>query len=682
MLNANNLPLKNELDKLDKHIALTASSCGLAERYSRGKTTHTVHVWWARRPHSAMELLVREVLNKAHYAGENPAVLDIFGGGGTIPVEIAKAGGKAFAIDSNPLSIFIQRFLLEWSQISFSSLGKIETLKLLRESGMRVLNQLEKMTAPLFPLRSKAKNGTYPFVYFWSYRLICTECGFEFRLSKRPWISKKKGKRIFLEGIVDSKAQQEKIKIRYDAGGTPIDNWQKRRGVACPSCGHLHKCPSIKAASDVLEVVGYALSDKKGKVFQEPGDNALPEESMVRKTEHSLLKRLGVNLPNVCLPKWSGIVNPALYGIDTYSDFLNPRQRVVLLHLINILNKEIQRLSNQKGKETALFIGAALSGLIDQIVDWNCRLSMWISQNEQVGRAFCGPGISMLWDYVESDPAANGPSNLWDKLERIEAGVASLDIFNETPVIIKGHAQNLPFNDETLDAIITDPPYYDNVFYTVLADFFFVWKRLLFDTLVPEIFLKESTEDLDELVASTFRQGTPKAAHEWYTSEMSKALQESERVLKTGGKLALVYSHSSVGGWEAILTALRASGLFLDDVLPLNVERKARPRAISSSAVNTCVAFMASKKRHKKSQINPDDINVFFKEKVIPLIISLRAVGWDDRDIGIAAIAECVAYLANAKNVKGVSDRQSIIDVTTLLRPHLPGFRLQIRDSL
>jgi putative DNA methylase len=682
MLNANNIRLTTELKELDDHIAINASDCGLAERYGRGRTTHTVHVWWARRPHSAMELLVGEVLRKARDNGNIPVVLDIFGGGGTIPVEIARAGGQAFTIDCNPLSVFIQRSLLEWSQASFRSLGKPNTLRLLRESGKRILRQVAKVTSPLFPMRSKGQSGEYPFVYFWSYRLPCAKCGFEFRLSKRPWISKKRELQIFLESIIDNVAQQEKIRLRNTRRGAPTNNWQKRGGVVCPQCGHLHESPSIKSASDVLDVVGYVLPGRNGKVFKEPGNNALPDADLVQKTERALLKRLGVSLPAVCLPKWSGIVNPALYGMETYSEFLNPRQRVVLLHLIEQLNIEMQSVARREGQETALFIGAALSGLIDQIVDWNCRLSMWISQNEQIGRAFCGPGVSMLWDYVESDPAAHGPANLWDKLERIEAGVASLDIFAECPVVTKGWAQKLPFPNGKFDAVITDPPYYDNIFYNVLADFFFVWKRMLFGRLAPDIFKTESTTDSEELVASTFRQGTPLAAHGWYTTEMSKALQEAERVLKPHGKLALVYSHSSIGGWEAILGALRASGLFLDDVVPLNVERKARPRAMSSSAVNTCVAFIASKKKHTKKQIAVETLELFFEEKVIPLIKSLHRVGWDDGDVGIAALAECVAYLANAERVRGVSDREAIIKVATLLGPHVPEFRLQLRGSL
>jgi len=97
--------------------------------------------------------------------------------------------------------------------------------------------------------------------------------------------------------------------------------------------------------------------------------------------------------------------------------------------LIESLIDEYNHLCKSKTSSEAKFVIGNLSSFIDQLVDWNCRLSMWISQNEQVGRAFCGPGVPMLWDYVETDPVMNGPANLWKKLDRIVEGIGSIPQF-------------------------------------------------------------------------------------------------------------------------------------------------------------------------------------------------------------------------------------------------------------
>ncbi len=151
---------QSKLSKLNKSVAIPASEIGFAERYSRGKTSHTVHVWWARRPHSAMELLVKEVLRRTPRKN-SPAVLDLFGGGGTIPIEVANAGGHAYSIDCNPLSIFIQKSLLEWSQTAFNKIGKRRVLELLHSSGHRVLTRLGDAREDLPHLRVKLWLSTF-----------------------------------------------------------------------------------------------------------------------------------------------------------------------------------------------------------------------------------------------------------------------------------------------------------------------------------------------------------------------------------------------------------------------------------------------------------------------------------------------------------------------------------------
>ena len=321
---------EHDLRLIDKGtITLEASVSGQAERYRRGKTSHTIHVWWARRPHGAMRALtfaslmpdngeeVEHVLRglafanssnaeviddaqrllKSQYVG-GPKVLDVFGGGGTIPYEAALLGARVSALDYNPLSVFIQQSNLVFLQDAISELGLAELVRVSRDAGTRVLATVRDRTDDLFPLRrNRGEKGT--FAYFWSYRLHCEECGYEFLLMKRPWLSRKAGKFIGLTVTDGSLRQSATIKDFDDGDEAPATTaWQGRNGTACcPRCGRQHRNPSIQKCSDVLVAVGELL--KPGKAFKSAPKSVVPSDEYLEGRERQILKTHDLRLPRV-----------------------------------------------------------------------------------------------------------------------------------------------------------------------------------------------------------------------------------------------------------------------------------------------------------------------------------------------------------------------------------------------
>lgn len=681
-----------------------ASIAGHAERYRRGETSHTIHVWWARRPHSSMRMLAFASLCKStddramavlsnlenssgkeaqdilssQYA-EAPKVLDMFAGGGTIPFEAANIGAESYSIDSNGLSVFIQKCNLVYSQ----TIKPCQRVALIKESGERVLTTLTKRTEGVFPLRSQLdKNGASTFGYIWTYSIKCPKCNYRYYLMKRPWLSQKNGKRL-AAALINGKERQNVIIKEVEDSYEFISNWTGRFGqTKCPSCGYI--TDKIKISDTTNEIVAVAkLKQTKGKEFAPPPKNAIPDEEVLTKIEKTLLKKIKTSLPLTPLPKWSGIVNPAIYGIETYADFLNVRQRLVLLMLIECLIEEYAFLSKSKTSAEAKFVIGNLSSLIDQIVDWNCRLSIWISQNEQVGRAFCGPGVPMLWDYVETDTLMSGPANLWSKLDRIVEGVKSIPQFSFPVSVKRGVAQSLPFQEKYFDAIITDPPYYDNIYYTVLADFFYCWKRILLKNIEPELFEEESTDSTHELVASTFRNGDPETAHETYCRQLTLALLEAGRVLKDGGIISFIYSHGSFKGWEALIRAFRKSDLVITSVQPLSIERKHRPRGMSSEAVNTCVVFIGRKTKAKKSISELNDIERRVNGYCNGYAQALINSGWREQDVALAIFAQGVGLLSNCESVgQEVELTKSLASIEKRIKKFFPSFKIIDRNPL
>jgi putative DNA methylase len=394
------------------------------------------------------------------------------------------------------------------------------------------------------------------------------------------------------------------------------------------------------------------------------------------------LSMLRGKLPSSKLPRWSGIVNPSLYGIESHADLLNKRQTASCLTLIQGLDEQFANLCKAHGRDVALFVVGVLSAFIDQIIDWNSRLSMWIPQNEQVGRALCGPGISMLWDYAETDPFVEGPANLWDKLKRIVSAVESVPIFENVPEISVGSAQDLDLPDNSVDAIVTDPPYYDNIFYNILSDCIYSWKRLLFSEKHPTLFGADKTSEDDELVSSKVRQGSSVAAHEWYCAELTKALSEFARVLKNDGIISFVYGHSSLLGWEAIVRGFKASGLHIETVEPLSIERRQRPRAMTSDAVNTCIVIVARKRLHALTTTSMDEFRRLFLSRTSGLAENLIKAGWLEADVGMALFANAVGILATCSSVAGVKDLDILRQMALEIQTGLPSFEMQTRGSI
>lgn len=708
-------PIIREVSEKDERLIDTgmlhyeSSVAGYNERYHRGETSHTIHVWWARRPHSAMRSLVfsslckdkgddaiammaqlamscdDEIVDsasrvlKAQYSS-TPKVLDMFGGGGTIPFEAKRLGLDAYSIDANQLSVFIQRCNMLYAD----KIDLKQAEKKIEAVGKEVLNNLKNRTDWLYPLRSESNEDV--FGYVWTYRITCPHCGYKSILSKRPWLSKKKSRRVGFVPLIDEVERVETLQVRdIPESEEPFSpHWERYTGIYhCPECKQVIKNVNVLECEDVMTALIKSRVGAGKDFIDVEQEKAIPDERKIEEEERRLLSKLNINLPESELPVWSGIVNPALYGIRTHADFLNKRQRLVLLYLIDELAANYSLLA-EKDVDMAKFVIGALSSLIDQIVDWNCRLSMWIPQNEQVGRGFCGPGIAMLFDYAETDQVLGGPANLWDKLKRICKGVKSFENCKGNITIKHAHAQQLPFEDNFFDAIVTDPPYYDNIYYSILADFFYAWKKPLLQKIEPELFATKITDYNYELVASSRRVEEGQSAHEEYCKQLSMAFSEAARVLKDDGVFSFVYSHSSVNGWESVIRAYRQSEFFVSSVQPLSIERKGRPRAVLSQAVNTCVTMVARKSHDTKKPISLDEIIVKTQDYIVEFGSKLTETsGWNQSDAGLAVIACVVGLLSNASEITdSISDIDALLASAKVIKNAFPEFSIKVRDSL
>ena len=686
------------------------SNIGNSERYNRGKTIHTINVWWARRPLSTMRALIyasmqtkftekslnlfndlsgniiipefyyKQIQSILRKTNDIPKLLDPFGGNGTIAFEGSNLGLRSYSMDINEYAYFIQKSLLNYG---FDCSEKVTT-SLLNKHGTNVLKKLERATIDIFPLRNK--NFTN---YLWSYQTTCTKCHGSYSLSKRKYLSKKKklsNKNLLkvIQYTYDSNKENISVIEVEDKSLFKHNNWRKNTSL-CPFCNNTNDV-NFKNLEDKL-IVGIKVKDSFGKEFKVNKGEFLPSVELLKEKIHSYIQEYNLRLPTSLIEKWSGIVNPGIYGMESHADIFNDRQKLIIIILICLLLDEYKELEQTTTPEIAIYIISLLTGLLDQLVDWNCRLSMWISENEQVGRAFCGPGIPMLWDYSEIDPVLHGPANLWDKLDRIIKSKKSFVKGSIKPTIVIGKAQDLPFGNNFFDLVVTDPPYYDNIYYSILSNFFYTWKKVLMEKIEPESFTNEVTSYQDELVSSTYRDFDPKSAHETYIKKFSLAISEIERVCKETGIFSLIYGHSSIDGWLPILESFKNSSLYITSVQPLRIERIHRPRSMKSNASNSVVVIVSRKFSKPKIEIQLSKVLKEINQICSLYIPPLQQDGWTTFEIGIPVFANCIGLLANHSAI--VDENSEIIDLQSLLSKiieqiqiFLPEFIIKSRKSL
>ncbi len=627
-----------------------------------------------------------------------PRVLDMFAGGGAIPLEALRLGCEAYALDLNPVAHIIQLCTLVYPQqfgapdpAARGSARDGTWAGLAAEVehwGKWVLERVKAEIGDLYPPipdpdyqpsgqlsmdlpvagKQAGKGMLTPVAYLWTRTVRCKNpaCGGTVPLARQTWLAKKEGRFVALRADAETNRHKEwpdktvryhvvEAKTEADLGFDPAGG-SKTGNAACLFCGTVADSTYVKAEGqagrigmDLMAIV-CTSSDKKGKEFIHPDlhtRNLHPDEPVIWDRILSLsVVPDGSSVSHLTVPD-EKIVSDAKgsawivqYGYGRFGDLYSMRQLLSMLTFVKeIHNAHAEMLRKGYTTEQIKSLIAYMGLLVGRLADYSSTLCTWESHGELIGHTFTRQALPMVWDFAEVNPLGDASGNASSALEWIVQVIRSVSNIRPAGRVYRGTAADLPFDSQHFDAIVSDPPYYDNVAYADLSDFFYVWLKRSIGFLFPEHFTSMLTPKKSEAVADATRHdGDRQLAGQVYEQMMARAFAEAGRVLKPDAPLVIVYAHKTTLGWSTLVDALRTAGFTVTEAWPLDTERGARIRAIETASLASSIFLVA--RRQKRTEIGSyeHDVRPNLQSIVRERIERLWSQGVTGADLVIACV--------------------------------------------
>jgi putative DNA methylase len=562
-----------------------------------------------------------------------PKVLDMFAGGGAIPLEALRLGCETYAVDLNPVAHIIELCTLVYPQkygqklaLEVEKWGNWVIEKVREEIGefyppIQVGEVIEEEfeQTELFP-QSKPKQLNLaktltPVAYLWTRTVKCPNpaCGASVPLVRQTWLCKKKTKYVALKVIPNHQTKQVEFEVveattekglGFDpaAGSSRGNSVCRHCGTTIPSKPYVQEQGKAGKIGHQLMAIVCTTPGKDGKTYLsgKAYEKYVPDEAAIKGYLDQLVDETGISTPNEPVKVWSGVFNAPLYGLDNFSKLFTPRQLLALMTFVKWVRLAHQEMIQQGYEEEfGKAIATYLALTVDKVADYLSSLARWGNDDEGIANTYSRQALPMVWDFAEANALADKTGAFeWAVRFVKEFILQTVSAYFESKChTLRGSATSLSLESNVLDAVITDPPYFDSVPYADLSDFFYVWLKRSIGYLYPEHFSGQLTPKKNEAIMEPSRHGGNKAkAAKVYEDMMHQAFCEASRVLKTGGTMVVVYAHKTTAGWTTLVDSLRRAGFIITEAWPLDTESRGRLRAQNSAALASSIFLIARKR--------------------------------------------------------------------------------------
>jgi adenine-specific DNA methylase len=515
------------------------------------------------------------------------------------------------------------------------------------------------------------EEGWIPVGYLWARTIPCQNptCGAEIPLIKQFWLARKKDKRIAYRPVVDKANKKVDFELLENAEAIEAAGFDPSEGTVHRADARCLVCDQVTKAKDVRRLAREGQMDQRmvAVVFHHPDQYgkryrlATAEDERVFAEAKAALEEeltewpyLESPLPEEELPAIGTLgFRVQRYGMTEWQDLFNARQKLTLVTFLERIKRSYERVradceavlstagarhlsipAGELARAVVGYLATTLNGMLNRF----SNINSWDNGYEKVRALFSRQALPMAWDSVEVNPLS-GSTGDWSSgydwiLRYIEANPAIPDARSRAQ---QASAAELPFEDNSLDTILTDPPYYDNVPYAALADFFYVWLKRAVGEHFPELFATPVAPKVSEAIMEPTRHESKKQARAFFEQLLGESFCEMERVLKPGGVAVIVYAHKTTAGWETMLNALVDAGLVVTGSWPVHTEMKNRLRAKASAALASSI-YMVCRKMEREPLGFWNELQPKIKEQVEKKLTLFWREGIAGGDFFISAI--------------------------------------------
>lgn len=612
----------------------------------------------------------REILR--HCNGRPPTVLDPFAGGGSIPLEGMRLGLPVLASDLNPVAVLINKAQLEIlpqfanqvpvnpsirSEMSFFEwkLGK-GLAEDLRYYGKWINEEARKRIGDYYPKVKIGNKEHNVITWLWARTVKCPNpaCGCEMPLVRSFILSSKRKPNFYSRPIIEYSSKGNIIKGYEVVQGTPeIKGTVNRSGAVCVCCKEPVRLDYIRNEGRNERIshalIGVIADTGKGKAFLTPTSD-----------HYEISKNCTASWrPETELPEKALGFRVQIYGMNQHYKLFNERQILGLTTLQKIISEVNTKIISDGGSsDYANALKFFFYMIVDRCTDLNNTLTRWNNKDEVTRNLFGRQAVPMIWDYSEVNLLEDNIGGWISCLHHTVKGIEG----TLTNISFKQRAQQFnaaSYNFSSAEYIIsTDPPYYDNIGYSDLSDFFYVWLRPGLKDQFPDLLSTVLVPKMEELVASDFRYGSKEAAKDHFEGGFKQAFKNFKQGLDPRFPLTVYYAFkqdeaeneeednetdsdgiSLTTGWETLLEGLVSGGFTITATWPIKASQKWRMVARDTNSLTSYIVLACRPRPENAPSITrreylqmlkrdlPSAIAVLQKSNLAPVDMAQATIG-------------------------------------------------------
>ena len=659
------------------------------ERQRLFKILEDLVVWENSNNERVLEEAKKEILKSTN--GNPPELLDPFAGGGAIPLEAQRLGLKAHAHDLNPVAVMINKAMIEIpprfanrppvnpeAQRDLTTQGWVRAQGLAEDVhyyGEWMKQEAFKRIGHLYPKvkvpKEQGGGEATVIAWIWARTVKCPNpaCGCEMPLVRSFTLSKKKGREAWVSPSFEN--GKTKYKVNYSSEPKLVGT-VNRKGAICAHCKSPVEFKYIREQGKLGQInnqlCAIVAEGQNGRIYLSPDEEQYMASCIEKPDEY----------PDASLPQNPRDFKTPNYGMIQFSDLFTNRQLTALTTFSALVEKAQKKaeadaiaaglpndhLPLREGGQGAKAYGEAvviyLAFAVDRETDFCNSVCRWSVSNEKPMNLFARQAIPMVWDFPEVNVFNNAVGGFSTITEYICNCIKTLPAVSETEADAKQFDAQSDYKISNI-MVSTDPPYYDNIGYADLSDYFYVWLRQSLKNIYPELFSTMLVPKTEELIATPYRHnGNVIKAKEFFEEGMLSACQRMYHYAREDIPVTIYYAYkqsdadidgTASSGWETMLAAIINAGFTITGTWPMRTEQAYRSISMGSNALASSIVLVCRKRSEDASQTTRRNFVNILRRELRPALQKLQGSNIAPVDLAQSAIGPGMGVFSRFKQV-------------------------------